>query len=396
LFCSGNVFSKEKERTFSLDSGYQKSANSIESIASFGYEAHSLVGYGSEVIGEKYNLTKTKTSRVLWGVFNFGLLFKLDQHFGLAFHEFGHASKDQALGLNISIKLIGESKSYDSFWSFYFGSFPRNSNGISNGVLPQKFTPSLNSREIALFQIQRKAAGVNNEVIYSEKIENEIYYGNADLSYFPIYIYNKISAGRYVSGETNGVSDDLVSLEQSYSSEGYGINRKSFKRKGLKTIFFSGTTYSFLQAGWNYYSTGKKEVTTLEVYNIKIPDFSFYLNSRGVSRKIKSGYRFKDWLFPISYEYVTNGRPGNDFSIGVQKKILEETYLLSKLLIGKGHESGNGFGYQIGIKHSIKSFNLGAIFQQYDARTLEGERLIPSLEKGYKDRQLLVGVSLKY
>ena len=119
-----------------------------------------------------------------------------------------------------------------------------------------------------------------------------------------------------------------------------------------------------------------------------------YLTSRGISYKVKSGYRFKDdLLLNTGLEYVAHGDHSAELTLGLAKKVesFRSAKLRGNLILGSGIDAEISASLPINNASSV-----GMGFGQYSSKTLYGERNVPSLENGPSSTMLWVKMSLLY
>ena len=116
--------------------------------------------------------------------------------------------------------------------------------------------------------------------------------------------------------------------------------------------------------------------------------------SRGISYKVKTGYRFRDdLLLNAGLEYVALGDHSAELSLGLAKKV--DSLMGAKL---RGNVIlGSGMGTEISTSLPLnKVSSVGMGLGRYSSKTLYGERNVPSLEHGPNSTMLWFKMSFKY
>ena len=163
----------------------------------------------------------------------------------------------------------------------------------------------------------------------------------------------------------------------------------------LVALLASGSTYRYSRGLYSYLRDGShRRIGAYEFHNVRVPETSTYLTSRGISYKVKSGYRFKDGLLlHAGLEFVAHGDHSAEGTLGLAKKVesLRSAKLRGNVILGRG------IGAEINASLPLNSASsIGMGLEHYSSKTLHGERNVPSLEHGPRSTILWVRMSLHY
>lgn len=117
----------------------------------------------------------------------------------------------------------------------------------------------------------------------------------------------------------------------------------------------------------------KSEQAPLELWGFRVPDTSIYLTSRGISYRIKSGYRFNETTNVIfGVEFIGKGNHHAEAILG-GCKVFEK-------FNGFGITAVTTFGKKFNMDIScniplVRQFFINAGYSTYNARSLYGERM---------------------
>jgi len=407
----GKVFSQiiTNDRTFSFDSRFVIQKYSNKAIGQFGIELVNLATLPADLIIKTDTTTVISEKRFLFydshqlrNVGNGLLLFIgsvfLSNSFTFSYHELGHGTRAAAVGLKswyshqvITSKadyqgvLSGSIKSYDDFFSLYVSSlFNQSGSAIIGDTLFTPLTEELDDGWDGVIQ----TGGLNNEMLFSEFIEDELYRNGGHIGFIIPYLSSKLSAQSYESGL--GVFNDVTNIVNYYQSRGYNIDGDIISNASKVSFYTSSLSYQFFYQIIRMFSGKSVRFYPWEFHGIQLPNTLFYMNRTGLSYKIRSGYRFGEWRFPIAFEYMFKGENRTEVSFGVEKQFnkLRTNY---EVIIGKRLELGLDISYALS-----KWFMISGGYALYDKRNLHGERLIPSLENGSTYHDIYFRASLTY
>ncbi len=136
---------------------------------------------------------------------------------------------------------------------------------------------------------------------------------------------------------------------------------------------------------------------TIDIYGVTLPDFSTYINSKGLSMETLMHYRLNEFLtFGLSYEKVYIGdsydqiSPQIRYVMKLNSGMLKYFIAKPQLIIGLGN---NGMDLGGSILTEVEGDYLGLFlkYTYYNQNNLYGERNIPFINK---PNEILGGVFL--
>ena len=296
--------------------------------------------------------------------------------------------------------------------------------------------------------------GVNNEMYLTELIEDQAYYNGASFVYFFQYINGKQASYDYFRAQddnqtlrTTGdmatiltyynrkrdytnptvadllnrpvgsellatevlatdffftlqpvtpaqmVANTLTSLQN--GDHNYHITRADIETGNLIALYGSSTTYLLMYSFMKYMFEGDATVHSWELAGIRLPDISFYHSRRGISYKLRSGYRWHRWTFPFAVEHVTKGDMTTEGTLGVRYDADQYAVTFTSI-VGRSGGAGVEFDYYLPVA-DFANARLGSRIFYHSVNTLEGERNMSRVEPGsYAELEADVYVSLVY
>jgi hypothetical protein len=308
----------------------------------------------------------------------------------LTYHEYGHASRAKAFGLDSEYSFFfDESIKTDNFWEYFGYAFTKGFEGGYVNVTGNYYQNIPDNLTGINGSIILAAGGLNNNVQLSETFEEDIYYNGGYRNYFLTYLTNKIQPAIYTAFEYKlpDGKGDPTAVEESYQAKGYDIEKKHFIMLNMISLFGSATFYKFLPG-----SSGR--VTSSEYAGVRLPDTQLFFTHLGLSLKLNSGYalRKKGLFIPLSYERVVIGQPSDEISAGIVKKMSFTT------LGAKGYYNLQMNGQSFDLFTSIRFGRafLTAGLSHYDSNTFFGIRDIPSYEDGGTNNEMWARGSLLF
>lgn len=380
-------------RTVSLDTRYFGAETNNHGFAEFGKEVIGLHNLAFNKISSKF--TSTESGRMYMLLGDYVVSNVLGSAFLTVYHEHGHYNRLRAVGLKPHFK--GRPSNFFSFFTRKLGS-PYGSEATIASTTDRKFTPKDSQRYFNGnllsndWNIVMSGAGLNNEMRFAGDIGDKIIEGRGETTDFFFYLQGKTSTLTYSNSQESSGSD-TKQMRTAYANKGYRINRNDMDRSNAIALFLSASTYMYGSSLFNYVKTGDTSVRALEFYGVQLPDVESYYTSKGISYKVKSGYRWKDWRFPISVEFVGKGKAQKDIKIGVIKSLphFHNIDVRGDITMGKAL----GFTAQA-IYPVIKNCEIAAGFTHENVKTFEGERNIMSVKKSSSHNQIWGRVSYKF
>ncbi len=393
-----------EQRTLSLDSRYFINGYSNKAIGRFGIEMIHLGGLPASLIFDPDSASDDDEKTFLFynarqlSYIGEGLILLVgstffSSPFQLSFHEFGHGTRFAAVGLKPSYGhglpayAPREAKTYDSFFSYYVSSFFHFGGGYTfwDEAL---FRWPLRAEEFGEWHAVVSMGGVNNSMFFTEIIEDELYRDGGHLGFASSYVLGKLSAKLYDYSDS-GVND-IDRIISHFQIRGVDIDRKKIQRASITSFFLSSITYQFAHQFIRLFMGESTRFRPWEFYGVQLPNTAFYMTRDGLSYKVRSGYRYESWRFPIAVEHVFEGKKRTEVSVGAEKQ-LEKLSVAVETIIGKELELELELSYRF---NDWVRFTSGLAL--YDANNLHGERLIPSLQYGSKYHDVYIRASLAY
>ena len=334
-------------------------------------------------------------SNTWWGQRNGHLTFLVELPFNiwisfvqtLAYHEIGRYSRFKAFGFDAAFKVgvLGKKTYYNPF-SFTAGllvnpwdlaiSFPRGRVFEPEGAheLSHRY------RDGAFIMAM---AGLNNIMRFAGDLSDGVYDGRAHPSEFLGYLLCKLAGTIYPRKLLKGL----------YRLNALPVSKGDITRANVAAFALSGSTYSYILSLFRPFPIDR-EVTPLEVYGVRVPDLETYFMTEGISYKLKTGFRWSHSLsFPIALEFVGNGTPGYEVTLGVHKHF-EEFFDMS---LGVNVMVGRGFDWDIHLRLPIEEiFFVEGLVEKMGLKSYYGERNIPTLEHGHHAYSFLIRAGLTY
>ena len=414
------------DRSFSLSSGYlERISNSNEGLVYFPLSAIQLYSQGFDSVTQ--GQLKSQSQRALIALLEFPVSYWLAHSLFIPFHEFGHARANVAANLRDydyssqgwGSTIIG----VGSYWSLSllrlitppFG-FPGSGHAETRylGVAPSRFTVGLSQYYgSSADDLIRTASGLNNQMFLAKKISDLVYEKNGHITYFAHYLGNKISGFVYSQMDQDGLnndpyvngSSDISSILAYYSQRGLRVTHADLQRQSLVSLM-SGSTFAFLKGYVQYIQTGRPEVYPLEFFGFRVPDVNAYINARGLSYELVTGYRFHPhFRLDLAYERVWKGEfaqqwtPRFHYQLASLFPRLNDFWVSTDLVIGKGIGGSLQVQWTPYLFHFDRFSTRLSYFSRlifYNAYTLYGERNTPSFDQRVVTPEWIVGLNYKF
>jgi hypothetical protein len=384
-------------RTLSFDSRYVVRTYSNAAFAEFGIEFLELTSVAIDVVpaGNRFaNIGRGLLAMVVPGI--------AGQAFGLSYHEFGHGTRAAAAGYRPRFGLgsisteaeveaaLARGDLHESFFGYFANSFFEGS-GYSLADPDAVLFAPLTEQELTetRWRVLMTTGGLNNEMLFAERIEDQIYRGGGHVGLIGAYVNGKVSAGQYAGG---GVFSDVGNAVAQYRALGFDIGESDIDNASTLSFFLSTEGYELIYRLVRVFMGDPLRYQPWTWSGIEPLNTSFFMTRAGLSYRFRSGYRTGPWRFPVAVERVFNGDGRTELSIGG-----EWTGELTGAPVALRGEItvGQQLGGMVRAERRFgERFLIGGGYALYDSRNLRGERLIPSLESGprYHDLFLRVGV----
>lgn len=196
-------------------------------------------------------------------------------------------------------------------------------------------------------------------------------------------------------------------MEKYYREIGVKANRHNLAFSYTLSTLISGTTYSFInmfsedndktvnESSYTEKKSGLK-AKPIEFKGFRMPDVFSYINTRGISYKIISGYSINNnFKLLFGTEFIGHGKFANEFNLGFMKSFFLQK-LNSKIIFEILTFFGQGFNIELLCSIPFfdrLSFNFGG--ESYSNKSLHGERHSMDL-RNINGRNSDIFVSLSY
>jgi len=236
----------------------------------------------------------------------------------LIIHEWGHYTRLQAAGMQASIG-AGPYEANLRHYSPYFwdAAILLSTHGIGKGGYT-----SFNEHDLYLLSPKTKllvaGAGINNNSAFSDYYDEHVFLSGGGSIFQAISVFSRMGMGLYGRFDA-GPGDDLHYFMETYTQESVGtpLNRNHFVSIGDSTIW-SGSTLAYFIGLSRYFLWGQTTYDPLEFHSFLIPNQSAYLSSKGITRKVSSGYRWSDSMMGLfGVEWVEVGQPFEEYTLGL-------------------------------------------------------------------------------
>ena len=308
--------STQPDRTFSVDSGYLTSRYAARAFWNFGIEFDYLGAQAFDSIANHTPIQSSALLRGLWGAATyFGWRYPQNSFF-VSNHEFGHAAGLVAAGGTPSFGWDDGSARSSSIFSFFVKGFSKYGRGADTTGSYASATPTDWDFVIGM-------GGVNSSASYSEALEDEVQIRGGHILQYIGYVRGKQDTYNYVratqAGLSNGIVGDMATIKSYYDTKGYGISLNDMKAGSQASRWASATHWAYIWGALQYALKGDPTVRPFNLMGFKLPDFSQFLTRKGLSYKIRSGFRGTDTWIPLSIEYVYKGDQEFEFGTGYNK-----------------------------------------------------------------------------
>lgn len=288
-----------------------------------------------------------------------------------AYHEWGHFSRDRALGGTTSFIHSGTGNSYTAgdinFFSYLLTSQKAIGQDASVNYSDSNTYVGNSAGGKALTSLAF-GAGLNNESALAEHVDQEFFFDERPTTFTSLWQL-KSRTGIALYPKTDG---DVNLAVTDYNAYGVTSSLTASKVKTASVFsLLSGSNISALMAVYNYTTEGATSYKPLMWGDFLVPNQANYFSTRGITRKIQSGFAYSPQTkFVFGLEYVELGQSFTEYNFGVNHKwgtwqafgkltISEKGYLNTELNL---------------TKKLAQNLKVGAYLAQWDSRSLLGER----------------------
>lgn len=240
--------------------------------------------------------------------------------------------------------------------------------------------------------ILMSAAGPNSQVSYAGALDDALVRRKGHVTDGLFYMANKLSVG--FTPEDDNADGDYTSVLCGYKQKNYAISRKNMKVNSFLSFFLSSSSHAYIYSLINFVHTGQTQATPFEPFGVRMPDVEAYILTKGLSMKVKSGYRVSETLhFPVAIEFLTHGEKGAEYTLGCEKEITS----LNHLTLGCNPIFGQALNWESFIRAPLgdRAFIEGRA-AYYSLKGFMGQRLIPSLKNGSSSYSFALRAGLRY
>ncbi len=384
----------DMQRSISLDTRYFGTETNNHGFAELGKEIVGIHNLAFNTFSEKYATTKTLRGVTLFS--DYIISSALGKAFSVVYHEYGHYGRLESIGLKPTYE--NRPSNFFSFLIEKYGN-PYSGEATMWDYSKKRFTPKNNDKYFTGgvlsddWQILVSGAGLNNEMRFSGDVSDKIIEGQGETTDFFYYLIGKTSTLNY-SKDTTSLGNDINAMVNAYARKGYNISSGDMDKSNTYSILFSASTYAYLLSLYDYVQTGSTDVKVPEFYGVQLPDVESYYTIKGISYKVKSGYRLNDeWRFPVSIEFIGKGGNQTDVKIGLVKVFPEydDLKLRADLAVTKK------YGLSLKAIYPIaQHFDISAGYDHENVDSLEGQRNIVSVKNGKTYNQVWSRLSYKF
>ena len=386
-------------RSFTFDSRYIQQSDQqqdIRGLMSFGKDMTDIRGFALDWGTDRWaHGADEKGERI--GMFALEVLLGvgMDQSFLTALHEQSHGSRFAAMGLKYEFE--GGKDSFFPFYIDHFGKDDTYTQVTGSNWIPDK-NNEINVRTgtgtglTPYGNLLASAAGVNAEVAYSAYLQDQIYFNGGHLSHGIGMILGKMSTERYGKGDEAG--NDINDIKNLYAARNIDIDEDDMDQANYIAVLLSSSTWRYLMGIYDYAQTGNTTLDSWEYYGFRLPDFSSYITSQGLSLKMDTAYRVhEDFVMTLGVEHVYKGDSATEYTVGARydMPVMKGMFVKGYAIMGYG--KGYGLESELNVTDSFSLF-AGAHYDELDS--LNGERYIVSLKDDDNDWSVFGGVRWYY
>lgn len=383
------------ERTLSLDSGYLRQLNSNRGLRHFGMEWTDVNSWAFDALNEAQPFGWSRDARLLlWTGFS---LYTADVY-NTFYHEFGHGSRLEALGYRTRYRIGSTGDLTRSPWTFFVRRFgdPFNDAYAVYSTSDREFTSPVSrfvNSDGTLTndgQILINAGGLNNAMSFSGSLSDRLRERGGHVGEGLPYLLGKLDATFYGTGDTG----DLKDLETYYGRKGVSVSDTDLRLYNVLATAASQSTWAYLLGLRDYVANGDTRVEAMTYRGFALPDVENYLNTRGVSWKVSSGYRLDDdTYFPFAIDFITRGAGAQDYNLGVRRR----DFLLPNSEAGLDFILGSGLGVSTFYSKKLYgNLSLTVGWDHFNGRNLHGERNAVSFKRGETSDEIWARLSLSF
>ncbi len=399
-----------QDHFLSLDTRYFYPGYSNRAVGQLGTELLQLSSLPADALVRKDSInsmegnflfySKREARFMVNGLLKFVTSAIISPGFTFAYHEYGHGTRAAAVGFrpfyghgsirspdDYLFAISGAVKLNDSFLPYYLASLFNTAGYTVTKPDDFLFNPRFDLLD-AGWDLDLAASGINNEMLFSEYIEDDISYRGGHLGHLIPYISGKLSAQNY--SISNGIFNDLGNILRIYKDQGKDISEEDVKRGSWIAALGSTMSYQLMWQMINMFRGKDSNFSPWHIGAFDLPNTSFYINQEGLSLKIKSTYYNKKWRFPFFIEHIIQGGGQTEVGLKAQRRF-DKFELALGTIVSKSVELDAEVIYK-----PHKKFFFSAGYTLYNLNNLNGRRLIPDLQNANSFNALFLRVSYVY
>jgi hypothetical protein len=338
------------------------------------YTNKQLANFNLELLRASDRLLDVIPNRFLKIIVGLGLLI-VNEQAGTALHEVGHGLRWKSYGLDYELMLNSNEhssfKKNENFFKYFLENLFNNNRAAceSNETQLDNLQTSLDKISFYNFDIIVSAGGINNNTYIAEKISDDILYKNSSGRLLPylVYLENMLYGANY-DKSAKETGEDPYDIIYDFNVKGRDDFKKGVIRDaGIKSLFLSGTTYSF------FYTLITKK-TMIKPFGFRIPDVFPYITTKGMSYKVVSGYEVnKNLNLIFGFEKVFTVEEATEYSLGIDHimKITQNFPISYRSIV----TFGEGLDLEASCSVPLtEHFSVGLGLEIYDVKSLQGQR----------------------
>ena len=371
MVCSACIAQEAPLDAITLDTGYFGNSKSDNySYKLFSVEGQRAYNRLFEVIDHNYLNDAGPLSRFGYYLGASFILSTSIDAIPTAYHEWGHFSRDRALGGTTSGIHSGSAGVYVGGDTNYFQYLITSQKAIGQDAYVSYSSNTYNGNSAGGKATKGivYGAGLNNENTLVEQFDEDFFFDDRPTLFATLWQL-KSRTGPYLYRNTGGDIDLAVT---EYNSTGVTSNITADKIRTANIYsLVSGSSISTLMAAYHYVNDGSTVYKPLMWGDFLIPNQTNYFSTRGITRKIQSGYAYSPQTkIVFGLEYVELGQSFTEYNVGVNHK-WDTWQAYGKLTISeKGY-----FNTELNISKKFSPhLKIGAYLAQWDSRSLLGER----------------------
>lgn len=377
-------------RTISFSSGYLtflkdlRFSNSNTALSEFYQELSQAYG---ALFGFTSNALHSPGIRALAGAGELWFAWYRANGIITSYHEFGHFTRFKAMGWeDVWFQTPYQTDNIFAFTFYCLTHFSVSASTAANAQTVSTHLPQIDQ------EILSSAAGVNNSMRLASDLSNALWEGRQSITSIMIYGKGKTDLWKYPLGSSSG--NDVNSMLTNYRAKGMRITKAHMDQSNKIALFCSASTYAYMLGWLNFIHKGHTAVPRPELAGIRLPDVEAYCLVEGLSTKIQTGFRHKNFYLPVSVEWLTHGEKGYEISMGAQQT-LKRGYGIT---LGGTLRFGRAFDWDaiVRMPFAQKEAFIEARVEKHSLKSFHGQRNMATTTKGPSAMTFLLRIGAYY